>query len=239
MESLIQTLGGYTPSTTVQWSVAILAVMSAVYVLYMSRTGYFARWADHGSETELIQGLVVGTVLGTLTGILWASFNPVKVVPPYIHLRLFAFLPPVIGIVFGRGAGFVSGYVATMVWAPMAGAFVPLHTPLADGFFVGLTGWIPGWLLRGNLKPAELLALISANTRSWYLRSGVVMLFTGLFMAFFVALSLELTTPLPFWLSFWAIGVISDTIPMVLLTGVATLLLLRATRPAWTWMPQF
>ena len=221
-----------------QWVVAILVLVVSIFVFFQAR-GSPMRLTDSHREQDAVVGLLIGAVLGALTGLLWATWNPIKIVPPYIHLRVFAFFIPVIGILFGRGAGFVAGYVATMVWAPLAGAFVPLHTPLADGIFVGLTGWIPAWLLRGDKSLYQLLGEIQSSWRAWYVKCAVINLFAGLFMAFFVSLSLEVTTPLPFWLGFWAIGAISDTIPMVLFTAPAVHLLLGATKRAWSWMPQF
>lgn len=238
MENVLQNLAAFTPSASVQVFIALAALVISLVVFARVRNSTF-RLTDRKTEQDLIVGLLVGAVMGGLTGLLWATWNPIKIVPPYIHLRLFAFFVPLVGILFGRGAGFVAGYVATMVWAPLAGAFVLLHTPLADAIFVGLTGWIPGWLIRGDRSNASLLEEIQRNTSLWYVKTAVVCLFTGLFMSFFVALSLELTTPLTFWLSFWAIGVISDTGPLVLFTAPAVHLLLAATRRSWSWMPQF
>lgn len=192
-----------------------------------------------GSTTDVTLGLLIGAIMGALTGLLWVAYNPIKIVPPYIHLRLFSFFTAVVGILFGRGAGFICGWVATMVWAPLAGAFVLPHTPLFDGIFVGLTGWIPAVLIRGNKTTAEVLRDIQENARLWYAKTAAACLFAGLFMSFFVAVSLELTTTLTFWMSFWAIGIVSDTAPLVLATAPVVHALLLATRRAQSWMPQF
>lgn len=238
MEAVLQRIAAFTPAGTVQWTVAIVALAASLFAFLASRDSEL-RITDRRNEQDTVMGLMTGAVLGALTGLLWVTWNPVKIVPPYIHLRVFSFFIPLIGILFGRGTGFVAGYVATLVWAPLAGAFVPLHSPIADGIFVGLTGWIPAYLLRGDRTNAELLEQIQENSRAWYLKCAIVNLFAGLFMSFFVAFSLEVTTPLPFWLSFWAIGVISDTGPMILFTAPAVHMLLGATRRSWSWMPQF
>ena len=86
------------------------------------------RLSDGAGLVDALTGLVLGAVLGTLTGYLWAIFNPIQLAP-YIHLRIFAFLIPVFGLVFGRASGFVAGYVASVVWGLVGGSFVPLHTP--------------------------------------------------------------------------------------------------------------
>jgi len=126
-----------------------------------------------------------------------------------------------------------------MVWAPMAEAFVPLHSPIFDGIFVGLTGWIPAMVIRGNKTNAQLLEEIQKHLPAWYLKTALACLFAGLFMSFFVAVSLELTTSLTFWTAFWAIGIVSDTGPLLLFTAPAVHALLLATKKAWNWMPSF
>ncbi len=238
MDRFFEGLGAFDPGSIGFW-LALAALLASLYGLRELVTGGDLRLTGGTSEHDRNMGLVVGAIGGALSGLLWYAFNPISIVPPFIHLRLFAFLIPVIGLLFGRGAGFIAGYVATLVWAPLAGAFVPLHSPIADGIMVGLTGWIPAVLLRGKRTNSELLAYIAEDPWRWYRRCAVVCLFTGLFMAFVVAVSLSLTTPLTFWVSFWAIGVVSDTLPMMLFTGLVSHWLLRMTRPSWSWMPQY
>ena len=79
---------------------------------------------------------------GVLTGVLWAYLNPVPIIPGMIHLRLFSFIPPVVGIIFGMKAGFFSGYIGAVVWGLLAGTFIPIHSLIGDGIGVGLTGVI-------------------------------------------------------------------------------------------------
>lgn len=228
-------LGSLTPSLWLQYVIAGVAVVGALLIFLKNLKGF--RLFHSRSWVDVVGGLMAGVIFGVLTGVLWAVFNPIKVVPPYIHLRLFSFLTAVVGVMFGPVPGFLTGYIGTQVWAPMAGAYLPLHTPLVDGIFVGLTGAIPAWLLRrGSLQ--EMWDQIQGNTRAWYLKAALVGLGSGLFMSFFVALSLNYLGVLPFWVAFWAIGVISDTGPLML-TGPIVLKLMESTKRAWSWLPQF
>ncbi len=247
MEELLQQLAGITPEGGLAGLISSLS--PAIYLIGCGIIlGYIIlaklnpnkfRLTDAETGTDLTMGLLMGAISGALTGLLWWSWNPIKVVPPYIHLRIFSFFVPLVGIIFGRGTGFICGWIATMVWAPLSGAFTPLHTPIFDGIFVGLTGWLPAVMIRGDKTKHELLDKIQTAPVNWYLKIGAVCLFAGLFMAFFVAASLEILTPLTFWTAFWAIGVISDTAPMLIFTAPSVHALLKATRKAWTWMPNF
>ena len=226
----------FSAATPIQLVLAVVALIVAVVIVIINRKTL--RLTDGKDKIDTLFGLVAGGILGALTGVLWATFNPIQLAPG-IHLRLFAFLPCVFGILLGRGVGFISGYVATLVWATMSGLFVPFHTPLADAVFVGLTGWIPGWLLRGKLSFEGLLANIEANKKQWYIKSGLVCLFAGLFMSIFVAISLQATIQLPFMTGFVLIGLASDTPPMILGTGILSYLLLKATKRSWSWLRAF
>lgn len=246
MERFLQGLAALTPGGPFDATMAalspwlyILGCLVVAVGVYFGRRYEPLRSTDSRGGTDTTMGLLVGAVLGALTGLLWFTWNPIKIVPPYIHLRIFSFFTALVGILFGRGAGFLCGWVGTMVWAPLAGAFVPLHSPVFDGIFVGLTGWIPAALIRGNRTNTELLEEIKKDWRLWYLKTAGACLFAGLFMAFFVAVSLELTTPMTFWMGFWSIGFVSDTAPLVIFTAPAVHALLVATKRAWSWMPQF
>jgi len=225
-------------ATSDSLKLALVIASSLVLVVLLVVNHKQLRLTDSQNELDVIFGLVAGGVLGALTGILWFAFNPIQLAPG-IHLRLFAFLPPLFGIFLNRGTGFIVGYVATIVWAQLSGLYIPLHTPIVDGIFVGLTGWLPAFLLRGNLTFSEMLQQIEQNKWVWYLKSGLVCLFAGLFMSTFVAISLEATIDLPFSIGFVMIGLVSDTGPMVIMTGILTLLLLRVTRRMWSWLRTF
>lgn len=98
--------------------------------------------------------IIFFVLFGVLTGVLWAFACPIQVVPGLIHLRTFAFLIVVIAYLFGPITGFFSGYIGTLVWSLIAGTFVPLHSPLADGILVGLSAALPA-LIQVGKKPLE------------------------------------------------------------------------------------
>ena len=195
--------------------------------------------AESWKPLDVILGLVAGGVLSGLTGYLWAVWNPVPILPPFIHLRIFSFLICVWGIVFGRATGFLTGYFGGMVWALVGGYFVLVHTPVADGFWVGLmTGWFVSVFVRRGRSREELLAHIDEHRWAYYGRCAIAGLIGGLVMSFGVALSLKMTSTLSWWASFWAIGVLSDTLPMIIWTGPVSEAVLRLTRRL-TWLPDF
>ncbi len=98
--------------------------------------------SENKSSSSLLKSIIYGVVFGVLTGVLWAYLNPVPIIPGMIHLRLFSFIPPVVGIIFGMKAGFFSGYIGAVVWGLLAGTFIPIHSLIGDGIGVGLTGVI-------------------------------------------------------------------------------------------------
>ena len=69
--------------------------------------------------------LVLSIVAAAATGVLWAFANPIQLVPGVIQWRIFAFLPPLIGILLGWKSGFICGYLGTIVWSLLAGTFIP------------------------------------------------------------------------------------------------------------------
>lgn len=163
---------------------------------------------------------------GVATGVLWVYANPIPLVPGVVHWRMFAFLSPLAGVLFGPRTGFVSGYVGTVVWALLAGTFVPAHTLVVDGLMVGLTGWVPGKLVDlrsfGDRIPGRVLARIAA-----------ICLVVGGVMVVAVAGSLAYLQIFPFWWALVYIG-LSDIVPMV----VGTPLLARYAAPALNRLPR-
>jgi uncharacterized membrane protein len=170
-----------------------------------------------GEDTGQSHGLfpfVLAVVSGVATGVLWAYANPIQLVPGVIQWRIFAFLPPLIGLLFGPRTGFVCGYLGTLVWSLLAGTFIPLHTLVVDGLTVGLTGAalplaVP--LRPGQPPPGKLL-----------LRITLVCALSGLFMVTAVSASLAFLGVFPFWFALLNLG-LSDILPMV----VGTPLLIR------------
>lgn len=228
-------------NTTPVIAYIVWACMAALvtYLVAFASSGVRAKLAESGQRLDVVLGLVAGGVLSGLTGYLWAVWNPVPILPPFIHLRIFSFLIGVWGILIGRATGFVTGYVGGIVWGFASGYFVITHTPVSDGFWVGLmTGWFISVMLRQGRSREELLRHIEANRWRYYLRSAWVGLIGGVVMAFFVAVSIKLTSPLSWWAGFWTIGVMSDTLPMVIWIGPISEAVLRATRRL-TWLPNF
>lgn len=228
-------------NTTPIIAYVVWAAMAAflVYLVFRAPPRIRESLAESWQPLDVLLGLVAGGVLSGLTGYLWAVWNPVPILPPFIHLRIFSFLIGLWGILIGRATGFITGYVGGIVWGFASGYFLLPHTPVSDGFWVGLmTGWFISVMLRQGRTREELLRYIESNRWSYYLRSGWVGLVGGLVMSFGVAISLKVTSPLSWWASFWAIGVLSDTLPMIIWTGPMSEACLRLTRRL-TWLPNF
>lgn len=101
-------------------------------------------------EGNTLFPIVLSIVAAAATGVLWAYANPIQLVPGVIQWRIFAFLPPLVGILLGWKSGFICGYLGTIVWSLLAGTFIPAHSLIVDGIMVGLTG-----LLRADIRPSE------------------------------------------------------------------------------------
>lgn len=150
--------------------------------------------------------LVLSVVAAVATGVLWAYANPIQLVPGVIQWRIFAFLPPLVGILLGWKSGFICGYLGTIVWSLLAGTFIPAHSLIIDGIMVGLTGLVPGLLF----DPAR-----TRFDRATLLRIAAVCLVVGLLMVVVVSASLAFLGIFPFW---WAVGYLglSDIVPMLI-----------------------
>jgi hypothetical protein len=159
--------------------------------------------------------IVLAVVCGVATGVLWAYANPIQLVPGVIQWRIFAFLPPLVGLLLGPKSGFICGYIGTLVWSLLAGTFIPLHSLIVDGIMVGLTGAVPPLVvdLRKNNFDLSMPVLI---------KIAVVCAIIGIIMVAAVSASLAFLGIFPFWFSMLYIG-LSDIIPMI----VGTPLLIR------------
>ena len=134
--------------------------------------------SENKSSSSLLKSIIYGVVFGVLTGVLWAYLNPVPIIPGMIHLRLFSFIPPVVGIIFGMKAGFFSGYIGTVVWGLLAGTFIPIHSLIGDGIGVGFTGLIPAMMVGAKNSLADIAEKKNIMWKSllWSVLAGVIMI---------------------------------------------------------------
>ncbi|MGR6466707.1 aminotriazole resistance protein [Rhizobium sp. PAMB 3182] len=177
------------------------------------------------SEGNTLFPIVLSIVAAAATGVLWAYANPIQLVPGVIQWRIFAFLPPLIGILLGWRSGFICGYLGTIVWSLLAGTFIPAHSLLVDGVMVGLTGLVPGYLF----NPAKI-----SFDRPTLIKIAIVCLVIGLVMVAAVSASLAYLGIFPFW---WAVGYLglSDIVPMVIGTPlliIPALKILKGAHPS-------
>jgi hypothetical protein len=177
------------------------------------------------AEGNTLFPIVLSIVAAAATGVLWAYANPIQLVPGVIQWRIFAFLPPLVGILLGWKSGFICGYLGTIVWSLLAGTFIPAHSLIIDGFMVGLTGLIPGLLF----DPAK-----TVFDRVTLIKIAATCLFVGLVMVVAVSASLAYLGIFPFW---WAVGYLglSDIVPMLIgtpLLVVPALKILKSAHPA-------
>lgn len=185
----------------------------------MSNTAYAQ------GEGNTLFPIVLSIVAAAATGVLWAYANPIQLVPGVIQWRIFAFLPPLVGILLGWRSGFICGYLGTIVWSLLAGTFIPAHSLIVDGIMVGLTGLIPGFLF--NPLKVEM-------NRTTLLKIAAVCLAVGLVMVLAVSASLAYLGIFPFW---WAVGYLglSDIVPMIIgtpLLVIPALKILKSAHPA-------
>lgn len=178
-----------------------------------------------------LMSIVFWVVFGVLTGVLWAYVNPIALVPGVIHLRIFAFMPAVVGIIFGPKTGFFSGYIGTVVWALLAGTFLPAHSLLADGIMVGFTGWLPAMMVGRGRTLKEL-----GHDKSVIVKSALWSLVAGVIMIVIACASLDLLGIFDFWWSVLWIG-ISDVPPLVIGTPILVVFLARRLEKMQTMIP--
>jgi hypothetical protein len=174
--------------------------------------------------------IVFAVIWGVITGVLWAYANPIQLVPGIIQWRIFAFLPPVIGILFGPISGFISGYLGSVVWGLLAGTFIPAHTLLVDGIMVGVTGLVPA-LTTGRKFTLEQMATSGRALTHATITAGI----TTVIMVFAVCASLAVLGIFPFWWAVLWIG-LSDIIPVLIGTPLVIRYGARVLQSA-TWLP--
>jgi len=167
------------------------------------------------SRSVSVLPVVLAVVCGVATGVLWAYANPIQLVPGVIQWRIFAFLPPLVGLLLGPRSGFICGYVGSLVWSLLAGTFIPLHTLIVDGIMVGVTGAVPPLLV--NLRKSNFDLSTKVLTRI-----AVICAVIGIIMVAAVSASLAFLGIFPFGYAMLYIG-LSDIVPMV----IGTPLLIR------------
>lgn len=177
------------------------------------------------SEGNSLFPIVLSIVAAAATGVLWAYANPIQLVPGVIQWRIFAFLPPLVGILLGWKSGFICGYLGTIVWSLLAGTFIPAHSLLVDGIMVGLTGLVPGLMF----DPAK-----TDFNKAVLIKIGAVCLVIGIVMVAAVSASLAFLGIFPFW---WAMGYLglSDIVPMIIgtpLLVIPAIKILKSAHPA-------
>lgn len=173
-------------------------------------------------ESNTLFPLVLSLAAAAATGVLWAYANPIQLVPGVIQWRIFAFLPPLVGILLGPKSGFICGYLGTVVWSLLAGTFIPAHSLIVDGLMVGLTGFVPGMLL----DPAR-----QSLDRMFLIKIAAVCLCVGLVMVVAVSASLAYLGIFPFWWAVTYLG-LSDIVPMLIGTPLLVLPALKVLKGA-------
>ncbi|WP_349262433.1 aminotriazole resistance protein [Geminicoccus sp.] len=176
-------------------------------------------------EKNTLFPIVLALVGAAATGVLWAYANPIQLVPGVIQWRIFAFLPPLIGILLGSKSGFICGYLGTVIWSLLAGTFIPAHSLIVDGIAVGLTGFIPGLMF----DPAK-----TRMGRGTLVKIALVCLLVGVGMVIVVAASLAYLGIFPFLWGLTYLG-LSDVVPMVIgtpLLVVPALKILKSAQPS-------
>jgi hypothetical protein len=169
-------------------------------------------------------------LFGILTGILWAYANPIQLVPGIIQWRIFAFIPPAVGILISPTAGFVSGYVGTLLWSHLSDTFIPVHSLLIDGILTGFTGYLPAittgqkfTLTQMAIAPRALRhALLTASSASLIRTIGVS-----------ISFAVMKIYPLG-WALLW-IG-LSNIVPVLIGTAIAVRYGARAMQMT-RWLP--
>lgn len=175
------------------------------------------------SDSNTLFPIILSIAAAAATGVLWAYANPIQLVPGVIQWRIFAFLPPLVGILLGWRSGLICGYLGTIVWSLLAGTFIPAHSLIVDGIMVGLTGLVPGLLFQPAKTSLDRLSLV---------KIAITCLITGIVMVAAVSASLAYLGIFPFWWAFSYIG-LSDIVPMVVGTPLLIIPALKILKSAY------
>jgi len=146
-------------------------------------------------------------IASVLTGVGFIASAPFALVPGAIHWRIMAFIPCVVGILYGWKTGFIAGYIGNFLWS-LTGYF-NMMTLITDCTAVGLTGLIPGILV----KPEE------CQTTMGIAKAGIISLLSGIIMIPIVSWGMDLIGLSPFWVFFWLL--VPSDLPSMIFTGIA------------------
>jgi len=164
-------------------------------------------------------------VLSAITGVGFLLTAPVPLIPGAIHWRILAFLPCVFGILFGPITGFVAGAIGNTLWAVIGGYFNPA-TPIFDLIGVGLTGLIPGLMV----KPEE------CEKNEGLVKAALISLVAGVIMVPIVAAGFAWVGVAPFSAAVTMLA-ISDLPPILVGTPLAVKALLPVAK-ARGWLEE-
>lgn len=169
-------------------------------------------------ELRLTSGQIISRIViaSVLTGVGFIASAPFALVPGAIHWRIFAFIPNVVGILWGWKTGFLAGYIGNFLWS-LTGYF-NIMTLITDCTAVGLTGLIPGLLV----KPEE------CKTTQGMTKAGIVSLVSGIIMIPIVSFGMNLIGLAPFWVFFWLL--VPSDLPSMAFAGIAVKWLYREER---------
>jgi len=162
------------------------------------------------------QFIAYAAVSSAVTGIGFLLTAPIPLIPGAIHWRVLAFLPCVFGVLFGPMTGFIAGAIGNTLWALLGGYFNPA-TPVFDLLGVGLTGLIPGLVV----KPDECLS------KKGLIKATIASIVSGVIMVPIVAVGFDLVGIAPF-VPACILLTLSDLPPI----AVGTPIVLAAVAPA-------
>jgi len=168
------------------------------------------------SRVDPLTAVAYIAITSALTGVGFLLTAPIPLIPGAIHWRVLAFLPCVFGILFGPIIGFLSGAIGNTLWALLGGYFNPA-TPIFDLVGVGLTGLIPGLLV----KPEE------SSTSKGLVKATVVSFISGVIMVPIVAIGFDWVGVAPF-IPACVMLALSDLPPIL----VGTPIVVRAVAPS-------
>lgn len=132
------------------------------------------------SKVDPLAAVAYVAITSAVTGVGFLLTAPIPLIPGAIHWRVLAFLPCVFGILFGPIIDFLSGAIGNTLWALLGGYFNPA-TPIFDLVGVGLTGLIPGLLV----KPED------SSTSKGLVKATVVSFISGVIMVPIVAIGFD------------------------------------------------